>query len=43
MDPIFFVILFSLFAVLGLAAEAWGVDTRDFIIDSRYPDHVGLR
>jgi len=42
MDPIFFVILFSIFAVLGLTAQAWGADSRGFTVDSRYPERVGL-
>jgi hypothetical protein len=43
MDPIFFAVIISIFAALGLASLAWGVDSTDGSSDPRrqtYP--VGL-
>jgi hypothetical protein len=36
------VLVVAAFALLGLMAEAWGVDSRDFDMDPAHPSHVGL-
>jgi hypothetical protein len=36
------IMLFVATALLGLAAEAWGVDSRELNIDNQHPTTVGL-
>ena len=42
MEPFIFIIVFMAFTVLGLAAQAWGEDSRVYTVDPRYPEHVAL-
>ena len=35
-------VLVAAFALLGLMAQAWGVDSRDFDVDPAHPSRVGL-